>query len=171
MLRGWQSAATGSSFLLPVQARLVKTVKVSSGRQFVRDQTVGFPQANSLTCTGSGVRYRLGHRPVGSQCDKTMISPSHGCVFGLMYSQATVTCTIASRGSIWVWAETGPCEKPPSCVKPILMRSGAHVIRMIENWFLGSMGRRFSRGKVLAQVAPFTQHLHEGRPKVQAHSK
>ena len=33
------------------------------------------------------------------------------------------------------------------------------------------MRRQFSRGKVLAQVAPFTQHLHEGRPKVQAHSK
>ena len=45
----------------------------------------------------SRVRYRLGHQLVGSQCIKSMIRPSHGCVLGSMYSQATVTRTIASR--------------------------------------------------------------------------
>ena len=50
------------------QARLVKTVKVHSPiAKWAMDQTVGSYLGGQKTTTGTRDRYRLGHRPVGSQ--------------------------------------------------------------------------------------------------------
>ena len=81
------------------QARLVKTVKVSITRGSTgpgSDRRL--PPGSFISLTGSGDRYRLGHRPVGSQWQSDThtkpldVDPGGGAAaLSSMYSQALVS--------------------------------------------------------------------------------